>query len=157
MTEKNKEYNYEKETIDHILRVQQLINRITNLANSRAIEHDYTKLQEPERSSYKEVTLKLKNLEYGSEEYRAQLREMKPAVEHHYSNNSHHPEYYENGIKGMSLVDLIEMVCDWKAASERHNTGDIMKSIDISKERFNMSDDLTCIIKNTIPMLTKLD
>ena len=43
----------------------------------------------------------------------------KDGIEHHYAVNSHHPEHYEAGIAGMSLFDLIEMLVDWKAASER--------------------------------------
>lgn len=43
----------------------------------------------------------------GCDEYRACLREMKPALEHHYASNSHHPEHYSNGIQGMSLFDLL--------------------------------------------------
>jgi len=45
---------------------------------------------------------------------------MKPAIEHHYKNNRHHPEHFNNGIDEMNLVDLIELLCDWKAASERN-------------------------------------
>ena len=33
--------------------------------------------------------------------------------------NRHHPEYYEDGIAGMTLVDLEEMLSDWEAASHR--------------------------------------
>jgi len=34
------------------------------------------------------------------------------ALVHHHTVNSHHPEYYPNGIYGMSEVDICEMVCD---------------------------------------------
>jgi hypothetical protein len=49
----------------------------------------------------------------------------------------------------MTLLDLIEMLCDWKAASERHNDGDIMRSIIVNKERFAISDQLTGILERT--------
>jgi hypothetical protein len=55
----------------------------------------------------------------------------------------------ESGIDGMNLIDLIEMICDWKAAGLRHDGGDIFKSIDINKERFGISEQLVQILKNT--------
>ena len=65
----------------------------------------------------------------------------------------YHPEHFSNGIQGMNLVDLIEMFCDWVSATERHDNGDIYKSININKERFNYSDDLVSIFKNTVELL----
>ena len=75
---------------------------------------------------------------------------MQVALDHHYANNSHHPEHYKNGIMGMDLIDLIEMICDWKAATERNANGDIMKSIEINQKRFNYSDELKQILINTV-------
>lgn len=53
------------------------------------------------------------------------------------------------GLEGMTLIDLIEMLCDWKGASERHSTGDIRKSIEINQERFHYSDSMKTILLNT--------
>ena len=94
------------------------------------------------------MTPKLIGLTYGSQEYKDSLKELGPALQHHYKHNSHHPEHYENGIDGMSLTDIVEMLCDWKAAAERHSDGDLAKSIEINCKRFNMSDQLTTILKN---------
>ena len=80
------------------------------------------------------------------------LKAMQPALDHHYGGNSHHPEYYENGISDMSLFDLAEMLMDWKAAVERHNDGDILKSLEINIKRFNISPDLAKILSKTIKM-----
>ena len=65
----------------------------------------------------------------------------------------HHPECHKNGINDMNLLDLIEMFCDWKAASERHNDGNIRKSIEINGKRFNMSDQLVKIFENSVEIL----
>lgn len=78
---------------------------------------------------------------------------MRPALDHHYALNRHHPEHFEDEIKGMNLIDIIEMICDWKAASERHAVGDIHKSIVINQERFGFSDDLKAIFINTVDIL----
>ena len=59
------------------------------------------------------------------------------------------PEHYVDGIRGMSLLDLVEMLCDWKAATERTANGDLAKSIEFNKGRFGYSDELAAILTNT--------
>jgi len=78
---------------------------------------------------------------------------MQVALDHHYENNRHHPDHFKNGIQDMNLVDLIEMICDWKAATLRHNNGNIFKSIEISQERFKFSDEIKQILLNTAELL----
>lgn len=56
-------------------------------------------------------------------------------------------------IRGMTLMDLVEMICDWKAATERHDDGDIRKSIELNQGRFGYSDELKQIFLNTIDHL----
>ena len=53
----------------------------------------------------------------------------------------------------MNLIDVLEMICDWKASSEHHENGDIYKSIEINQKRFGYSDDLKSILKNTVDFL----
>jgi hypothetical protein len=74
---------------------------------------------------------------------------MKPALDHHYAQNRHHPEHHASGIAGMTLLDLIEMLCDWKAATERHEDGDMARSIQQNQERFGYSDELRLVLENT--------
>jgi hypothetical protein len=57
----------------------------------------------------------------------------------------------------MHLIDLTEMMCDWLSASLRHNTGDIMKSIDINQSRFGYTDELADILRNTAEWLVAQD
>lgn len=52
-------------------------------------------------------------------------------------------------VDGMTLLDLVEMFCDWKAATERHADGSIEKSIKHNKGRFNLTDQLASILNNT--------
>jgi hypothetical protein len=56
----------------------------------------------------------------------------------------------ESGLNGMSLLDVVEMFCDWKAASERTKQGSIAASIAHNKERFGISDQLASILENTV-------
>lgn len=116
----------------------------------RGQDHDRTKLEAPEKEAFDNLSLNLKDHEYGSDEYKTVIREtLGPALKHHYENNTHHPEHFENGIAGMSLLDLIEMLVDWKAASERMSEGDIYKSIELNIERFEIDDQLAQILRNT--------
>jgi hypothetical protein len=140
-------------TYEHIQVVQQLLNKVIAELLIRQLNHDQSKLKSPEVEVFDEYTAKLKDVTYGSEEYKTSLKGMKPALDHHYANNSHHPEYYANGIKDMSLIGLIEMLCDWKAATLRHNDGDILKSIEINQKRFGYSDELKQILINTLGIL----
>jgi hypothetical protein len=137
------------ETLQHIRKVNTNIIDFCMIMLKRAQEHDESKLHEPEKELFDEMTPILKNVKYGTPEYEASLKRLQVALEHHYENNSHHPQYYGRGIDGMDLFDIIEMYCDWKAAVERTKDGSLDRSLDINKERFNISDQLYNIFKNT--------
>jgi hypothetical protein len=146
-------YDSTADTLDHIGNVQSRIHECTNNLIVRAERHDASKLMEPEKSGYDQLTIALKDVEYGSDAYRAALADAKPVIEHHYAVNSHHPEHYENGIAGMSLLDVIEMLCDWKAASERTKQGSIAQSLGHNRMRFQIDDQLAAILENTVKEL----
>lgn len=143
-------YDSTQDTKDHIEKVRSLLDDVLDKVAQRAARHDRTKLLDPEKSMYDEFTPQLRELTYGSDEYKAVLVKMGEALKHHYKYNSHHPEHWDNGINDMSLLDLIEMVADWKAASLRHADGNIVNSLEINKKRFDISDQLFSIIKNTV-------
>jgi hypothetical protein len=59
----------------------------------------------------------------------------------------------EKGIRGMSLLGLLECLLDWKAATLRHADGDLLRSIEINQKRFGYSDELKQILLNTVAEL----
>lgn len=142
-------YDSNTDTLLHIKRVAELMTNASSELIKRANIHDSSKLESPEKELFDEFTPKLKGCTYGSDEYKEYLKELKVALDHHYKNNSHHPEYYENGVNGFDLFDLMEMFFDWKAAGERHADGNIYKSIEINKDRFNLSEQTVSIFTNT--------
>jgi len=146
-------YDSASDTMRHISRVRQLMENMAGEILLRSGEHDKSKLENPEKATFDEVTPLLRGLTYGSPEYNESLAKMKPALDHHYAENRHHPEHFKNGINDMNLVDIMEMLCDWKAATERHADGDIAKSLEINKGRFVMSDQLVGVLKNTVEAL----
>ncbi len=139
-------------TMDHKTKVKELMHHFSAIIFARGEIHDNSKLEDPEFPLFAVWTPKLAALTYGSEEYKQALEQLKPALEHHYANNRHHPEHFKNGIKDMNLIDLIEMFVDWYCASKRHNDGNIRKSIEINKGRFGFSDELAQIFENTIEL-----
>lgn len=149
----DKIYDSKADTLLHIKRVSELMTCASIELIKRANVHDNSKLESPEKELFDEFTPKLKGCTYGSDEYKEYLKELKVALDHHYKNNSHHPEHYENGVNGFDLFDLIEMFFDWKAAGERHTDGNIYKSIEINKDRFGLSEQICQIFKNTAERL----
>jgi len=137
-------------TQEHIDEVRKLLQTVMTKLLDRSMNHDQSKLESPEREIFDEYTPRLRDTTYGSDKYNGYLKEMKVALDHHYKQNRHHPEHHENGVKDMNLIDLIEMLCDWKAATMRHADGDIMKSIEHNQKRFGYSNELAGIFKNTV-------
>jgi len=143
------QYDSTSDTINHIDRVRVLMADVREWILDRAIRHDRSKLESPEKEIFDIYTPKLKGTTYGSDEYKQYLAEMGVALKHHYHNNRHHPEHFLDGINEMNLIDLIEMLCDWKAATERHADGDIQGSLTINEKRFTINPQLTAIMRNT--------
>ena len=141
------------ETQKHIETVRKYIRFIIDKLDNRGVKHDSSKLETPEVELFAEHTLQLANLTYGSDEYKDSLEQLKPALDHHYASNRHHPEHFVNGVNDMTLIDILEMFCDWKASTLRHNDGNLLKSIEINAERFNMEGQLKAILMNTARML----
>jgi hypothetical protein len=143
-------YDSTSDTLTHIRRVNHLLLLCCIDLQCRAQEHDSSKLIEPEKSAFDALVPRLKDFKYGSDEYRACLREMKPALTHHYASNRHHPEHFEYGVDNMSLLDVLEMLIDWKAASERmQDGGSILSSIKHNVGRFGLSPQVAHLLINT--------
>jgi hypothetical protein len=147
LTLEQKACNYQ--TMRHIERVRNLLNAAAIQLLKRGEAHDQSKLSSPEVEAFTEHTPKLAAATYDSPDYHKMKRLMKPALDHHYAKNAHHPEHWKNGVDDMSLFDLLEMFIDWKASSERHNDGNILRSIELNADRFRMSPQLIRIFENT--------
>lgn len=120
----------------------------------RAAVHDHSKFSSEEFELYEQAFPDLQRYAYGTDEFRAVIETIKPAIEHHYLVNDHHPEYFKSGISGMHCIQLIEMCCDWIAASERSQRG-IYEGLEINRKRFGINDQLDAVIKNTVIALRK--
>lgn len=137
------------DTIKHIKRVRQILEDVARKIKIRGFGHDSSKLSEPEKSTFDEYDLKLREVEYGSKEYKESLMGMGKGLKHHYENNRHHPEHFSEGIQGMNLIDLVEMMADWKASTERVKNGNLSESIEKNQERFGYGEEIKRIMINT--------
>ena len=138
----------------HQIRVMELMQTVMGKIMDAAVNHDASKLVEPEKSVFDVFTPRLKHLDYGTPAYAEALKHMKPALDHHYANNRHHPEFHENGIHGMDLLYLIEMLADWKAAGERHtDSKGLANSIKINAERYGYDEGFAALLTRTAERL----
>ena len=172
-------------TQEHIRLVGGYLQKCILQLVNRSRFHDASKFDDSEWPYFVAHTAKLSELTYGSPEYKDALDAMRPAIEQHYSKNRHHPEHFvkwscngcfteyhgempnrctlcgysqmqkEPDLSQMSLVKLLEMLCDWIAATARHNDGDILKSLEVNQERFRYSDEMKKIFTNTVEALTQ--
>lgn len=128
------------QTYEHQKEVRNLMCAVAHILIERAHTHDDTKLRSPELEAFTEVNSGLAGLTYGSEEYQECLKKLGVSLAHHYKYNRHHPEHFEDGVRCMHFVDVVEMFCDWMAAATRHDDGDIMESIEHNRARFCLDD-----------------
>jgi hypothetical protein len=168
-------YDSRVDTHEHIAKVRGSVLDVVADLTRRAHVHDLSKLESPERETFDEYTPKLRDSTYGSDEYKAFLEGMGEGLKHHYRVNDHHPEHFVDGdpvaiysagypdsawqqgkhitdragIHAMNLVQMIEMLCDWKAATERHADGDLTRSIEQNAERFGYGDEIQRLLVHT--------
>jgi len=147
---KQQPYDSTDDTLKHIHRVQEILLTFQAEIIKRSIHHDSTKLIPPEKPIFDEYTPRLKSSTYGTKQYTKMLKDIKPALDHHYACHRHHPENHPRGVADMTLIDLVELLADWKAAGERHDNGSLAHSITVNRKRFNMDKvSVADILENT--------
>ena len=134
----------------HIDKIKSFLTDFIQRLTYRADVHDASKFSEEEMvplQKMQELTDREGQVPYDSAKYKERLKILKPMLDHHYANNSHHPEHYENGVDGMDLLDVVEMFMDWKAASERGEESAM--NITAATKRYKVSPQLESIFRNT--------
>jgi len=147
----NKTIKSQLATMEHRDEVGKGLDWIIENLLKRRRDHDLSKLEEPELS-YFANSLPLSEMEFGTPEYQAGLAHIQEGVDLHRAANSHHPEFYSDGISGMTLLDLNEMFADWAAAVKRNKSGDLQKSITYCTKKYNIPLMLESILRNTARM-----
>lgn len=142
------------DTYEHISRVRGLLLSVVQDILRCSHEHDASKLVEPEKSAYDRAVPLLRDAIYGSPEYEAAAANLGSALEHHQRLNRHHPEHFPEGIVGMTLIDLLEMCCDWEAAANRKGEH-AADSLDVSVRRYEIPLPLARVLENTLRHLRR--
>lgn len=124
----------------HRAQVAYWLDRFVGDLIFRGPRHDLSKFELEEYSAFTSV----EKAEFGTPEYDKGLDMLGEGLCKHYENNRHHPEHFPNGVADMNIVDFTEMIADWLAAS-----GGKEPNFDYLQNRFNISDQLLSIIKNT--------
>lgn len=128
----------------HIENVRMNLAAFCEELQKRAAVHDDSKLSADELPIYEAVDATPREA-FGTPAYYERLGRLKPALDHHYQANDHHPEHYENGVAGMDLAALVEMFCDWRASSQNMD-----KSVNHCCDRFGIPPMLRQIFLNSI-------
>lgn len=134
----------ETEIQAHIENVRLNLAAFCEELQKRAAVHDDSKLSAAELPIYEAVDATSRE-PFGTDAYYARLARLKPALDHHYATNDHHPEHHENGVAGMDLATLVEMFCDWRASSQN-----MEKSVNHCCDRFGIPPMLRQIFLNSI-------
>lgn len=151
-------YDSTEDTLDHIRAVQFNLEAVIADLLERVKTHDQSKLIEPEKSVFDEYTPKLREMAYGSDEYyQARGEIINKGLNHHYAENDHHPEHIDGTIGWMAMPQMMEMLADWKAATERYDDGDLRASIRENAERFSMSPEMRDLLIRTAAYYGWLD
>lgn len=153
---------YEADTRKHQQLVAGLLILCAKKLLDRAVKHDASKLQEPERSYYIDpvYALNTEEVPYGSARYQELTKQMGQGWDHHKLTNDHHIEFFipysvqtlNDPIRALDLFALIEMLADWIAASRRRDNNSAM-ALDYMKKKYPVDEQLEAIILNTLAMM----
>jgi cytochrome c5 len=140
-------YDCTADVMAHKAKVERIMRDFARQLEERAACHDDSKLKTPEKELFDQWTPELKQRTFGTDYYKQALDGMGEGIQHHYRANRHHPEHFEIGVYGMTLVDVVEMFCDWCAAAEGRG---VPVDLDNGAKRFHISEQLTAIFANTV-------
>lgn len=127
--------------------------------SKRMINHDNSKIEYlPEFNLYKDVVYKLNGLEHGTKEHTEAKKQLDQGFEIHCINNRHHPEHFNSeGICGMNIYDIIEMILDWCSAAVCRGFKFKLSSIYRRIESHSFSKELCDILSKNIYLILDKD
>lgn len=144
---------YRNKVVSHKLSVKTGIQRVIDNLYKRGESHDDDKLEDSSLKYFYEISGQFEHAKFGSKEYDNVLEKLEPVLRGHYSINDHHPQHHSEGINGMNLMSIIEMIVDWKSASSAYGDTPFLESMKINKKRFEIDDQLYQIMLNTAKYL----
>lgn len=138
------------ETILHVSEVNENLETIASELRKRGCAHDRTKFQALEFDAFVSTREKFKKANYGMPEYQECIDAVKPAVDHHHQNNRHHTGFHAKGVNDMNLIDLAEMLADWKAAERRSPDKKLVDTLAYAYNKYGIGEQLGQVLRNTL-------
>jgi hypothetical protein len=114
--------------------------------------HDDSKFGKDEFPIYASMMDEFAANPFGTAGYFKAKEAISEATDRHFAANRHHPEHFQDGIEGMTLIDILEMLADWKAATMNHpeKPGCMVRSLDYAVKKYKITPQLATILLNTI-------
>ena len=134
--------------------IQKYLYGLSRKLEACAVEHDLSKLGVDEFAGFVKINKVAREYPYGSKEYKASLKGNN-IINLHFSRNRHHPEYHDAQVADMGLLDIIEMVCDWKSASTVYGKTTLLEALEVQIERFDLTKEHLYLIKLIIEEIEK--
>ena len=138
-------------TADHITAVEDNLVVFAGELITRAGAHDRSKFEDVELGPLADM-IKVEEregkVEFGTPEYAARTAMLDGMWRNHVAHNDHHPEHFDDGITGMNLLQIVEMLCDWQAASAQRDPSKTM-NITFCVEKYGIPPMLEQILRNT--------
>lgn len=148
MAKSDEQYDCTEDVMEHKRKVEYWLKGFSHQLERRAVYHDDSKLNDPvEKALFDKWTPNLRQQTFGSDDYKVSLEGMGEGVTLHYKANRHHPEHFANGVDGMTIIDVVEMLTDWMAAAQARN---VPVDLAHAAERFGLSDQMVQIFANTL-------
>ena len=147
--EKFQQISTEEYVNSHINRVRKWIGKFSTILFIRGINHDKSKLCEPELSLWKKMDEEPR-YPYGTSKYKEKLNRYKEVFQQHYKHNKHHPEHWSGYYCDMDLMDVIEMLCDWLGYKDDITLKEAETLVNQQCERYGFNDTFRHLLYNTL-------
>ena len=114
----------------HIRYVQLAIDEVSHELDRRGMAHDLSKMLDDEFAGFSRINAAARINKFGSPAYSEAMQREQRTIDLHFSRNRHHAEFYaehpdalvnNRGAEGMTFLDIIEMVCDWRGAQQGYD------------------------------------
>ena len=138
--------------IRHQKHIEANIGDLIAELSHRAHIHDQSKLSASELPGFVEIHCIAREHPLGAPEYEAAMR-TSTCIKEHFSKNSHHPEHHES-VGSMGWLDIIEMVFDWKAASDTYGLQSLREGINYQHERHQFTDAQWWLIEQIVDWIS---
>lgn len=141
--------------IRHRDNIRTALKNVSQRLEKRGLRHDLSKFKEDEAEGFVRINKTARNYEYGSDEYEESMAKEKGengCITLHFSRNRHHPDYHES-TSDMSFIDIVEMVCDWWAATQTYGTNTLEEKLPELKKQGDFTEGQLWLIDEVVELL----